>query len=77
MDKFQRSSLDNYITGHYGEDQLRDEPQTSSAFEEGQLARDEGIPMNSNPYEHGSADYNEWAFGWSDEDSSLRVPEEE
>lgn len=74
MDKFQRVSLDNYITGHWGEDSIRDEPTT--AFDEGQSARDDGIPMNMNPYEHGTQDYLEWACGWTGEDMCLRTPEE-
>lgn len=70
------SALDRYITGNYGEDQFREPPKYSRAWQAGQKARVDGKPITSCRC-RSEQTRREWKSGWSEEDLALRIEERE
>jgi ribosome modulation factor len=63
--------LDEYITGHYGEDQFKDGRNlVDKWYKEGQTARQRNRPFSECPYYSGPKRQG-WALGWTEEDMAI------
>ena len=75
MDRRMRAELDRHITGNYGENQFRFEPECpedlAEEMYEGAEARDNGVPLSANPYPAPGLSYQAWSRGWCDRDQTL------
>lgn len=73
MDNNMKNSLDNWITGHYGSDELTEDnepdPILQTVFALGVTARAAGDSIDTCSYTEPHF-RNAWRFGWMDEDSS-------
>jgi hypothetical protein len=52
-------------------------PPENEAYALGHDARNDGRPIDENPYEHGCEDNQDWATGWADADRELDEDDED
>jgi hypothetical protein len=68
--------LDDYITGHYGEDQFRERRKESRAWSAGAQARANNKRITDCRCRSDRAK-SEWKAGWADEDMAIKIEEED
>jgi ribosome modulation factor len=73
LSKRESAALDNYITGHYGEDQFKQQPRLSRLAAAGAKARRAGKPITSCRC-RSEKNRKEWIYGWCDEDMAMMGP---
>lgn len=67
MNSRERQNLDRFITGNFGEDQLKDEwDDETKQWGEGFDAYESGATMDANPYHPKSEEHKDWNKGYKE-----------